>query len=242
MTRFVRGLLAVLKWVGIGLLVLIAAVVIGSLVVPPLAAPFTERWGATDAEVAERLPGDNLVPHPRQSSTKAITIDAPAHTVYSLVAQMGYRRAGWAGWDWFYDLTGSSGFVDGHSSRRIVPQLQAVKRGDMIYINKMVGYQVVTADRPRSLVLFGGTGPDGGFIGPGQPLPSKFTSMSWEWEVRPVSADRTRLILRIRSDMAQQGGFVTWLFDQPLEFGGALFGHKTLVGLKGIAETLTTAK
>jgi len=155
---------------------------------------------------------------------------------------MGYRRAGWAGWDWFYDLTGSSGFVDGHSSRRIVPQLQDVTPGDMIYINKMVGYQVVTADRPRSLVLFGATGPDGAFIGPGAPLPAKHTAMSWDWEVRPVSAHRTRLILRIRSDMARQGGFVTWLFDQPLEFGGALFGHKTLVGLKGIAEGLATAK
>jgi hypothetical protein len=242
MAKIVHGSLVALKWLGIGLLALIALVVLGSLLVPPLAAPFTERWGATDSEVAERLPGDVLVPAPRQSSTKAVTIAAPADTVYSLVVQMGYKRAGWAGWDWFYDLTGSSGFVDGRSSRRIVAELQNVAPGDMVYINKMVGYQVVTAQRPRSLVLYGGTASDGSFIGPTEQLPAKHTSMSWDWEVLPLSRDRTRLILRIRSEMAQQGGFVTWLFDQPLEFGGALFGHKTLVGLKGVAEALAQAK
>jgi hypothetical protein len=40
------------------------------------------RWGATEEEAAEALPGDEQTPHPRVQSTRAITIDAPPETVW----------------------------------------------------------------------------------------------------------------------------------------------------------------
>ena len=56
-------------------------------------------------------------------------------------------------WGAFYNATGSSDFVDGHYSTRIVPELQNVKVGDRININDMVAYEVVRADRGQT---FGG--------------------------------------------------------------------------------------
>ena len=35
------------------------------------------RWGATEEEIARKLPGDELVPHPVWGYDHAITIDAP---------------------------------------------------------------------------------------------------------------------------------------------------------------------
>jgi hypothetical protein len=237
-----HGALATAKWIGVVVVGLLVVLVVGLVVVPPLGKPLTSRWGATDAELAETLPGDELVPAPRLSMTQAITIDAPAELVNQLVRQQGYKRAGWHGWDGFYDATGSSDFVDGHYSTRVVPELQGITVGDRVEINKMVGYEVVTDDRPSAFVLYGGTGADGESIHPGDPLPAKHTIMSWAWITKADGPDRTRLVLRLRSEMQQQGAFVTWLFDQPLEFGGHLFAHKTLGGIKATAESLSAAK
>jgi len=237
-----RGALATAKWAGIVVGGLLLVLIVGLVVVPPLGKPFTSRWGATDAEVAETLPGDDLVPLPRLTTTQAITIEAPAELVNQLVRQQGYKRAGWHGWDGFYDATGSSDFVDGHYSTRVVPELQGITVGDRIEINKMVGYEVVTDDKPGAFVLYGAKGANGEDIRPGVPLPAKRTSMSWAWVARADGPDRTRLILRLRSEMQDQGAFVTWLFDQPLEFGGHLFAHKTLSGIKATAESLASDK
>src|SRR5690349_6473826 len=52
------------------------------------------RWGATDAEVTAPMPGDELVPEPSFSATRAITIDAPPEAVWPWLVQLGYGRAG----------------------------------------------------------------------------------------------------------------------------------------------------
>jgi hypothetical protein len=44
----------------------------------PLYRRWHLRWGATDAEVAAPMPGDELVPHPSFNTTRAITIAAPS--------------------------------------------------------------------------------------------------------------------------------------------------------------------
>ena len=91
-------ILGIVKWVGIVLAALIAVLVIGFVLVPPLTRGFTDRWGATPEEVSAPLPGDGLFPATREVSTKAVTIAAPPATVYALIQQMGQHRAGWYGW------------------------------------------------------------------------------------------------------------------------------------------------
>lgn len=238
MDTVLRGLLAILKWGGIGIGTLVVLIIVGSIVVPPFTRGSTDRWGATDAEVAEKLPGDEWVKDPRQSATRAITIDAPASLVNQLVRQQGYKRAGWHGWDWFYNATGSGDFVDGHYSTRVVPELQAIKVGDKVFINSAVSYAVAIDDKPDTFALYSGADATGRSLSASESAQAVQASTSWVWVARADGPDRTRLILRIRGNMTGQGGFVAWLFDNPLDFGGALFANKTLHGIKATAEAL----
>ncbi|MBI5231193.1 MAG: hypothetical protein HY876_03395 [Coriobacteriales bacterium] len=237
-------LLAIAKWLAVGTVVLVAAMVLGLVFVPLVSRPFTDRWGATDDEVSARLPGDDIFPAEREISTKAITIDAPPEVVYALVQQMGQHRAGWYGWDWFYNATGSSDFVDGHYSTRIVPELQGVKAGDTININDMVAYEVAEASPGSSFVLYAGSQTPAEWRAPSKPatwtaqsVPETWTANSMAWVMKPTATGGTRLLLRMRAD-GTDTGLARWIWDGPLNFGGALFSRKTMVGIKRTAEGL----
>ena len=228
-------LITTAKWIVIVVVALVAVLVIGFVLVPPATRWFTDSWGATADEVSAKLPGDDVIPAKREISTKAITIAAPPATVYALVQQMGQHRAGWYGWDWFYNATGSSDFVDGHYSQRIVPQLQNVKVGDTIGINDMVSYRVLQADPSKALVLAAGS------LTPQQlanrSLPATWTENTMAFALTPTASGGTRLVLRMRAD-GSETGFARWIWNGPLNFGGALFSHKTLVGIKRTAEKI----
>lgn len=208
------------------------------LVVPPATRGFTDTWGATPEEVAATLPGDDLFPARREVSTRAISIAAPPEVVYALVQQMGQHRAGWYGWDWFYDATGSSDFVDGHHSTRIVPELQNVRVGDKISINDAVAYVVVQADPGTAFVMVAGSLTSEQLAGAA--LPATWTENSMAWVLRPAADGGTRLILRMRAD-GSETGFARWLWNGPLNFGSAVFARKTMVGIKRTAEALEIA-
>jgi deazaflavin-dependent oxidoreductase (nitroreductase family) len=80
---------------------------------------------ASDDERRRRLPGDELVPHPKWTITHAITVNAPPEAVWPWVVQMGSGRAGW----YAYDHIDNGGVP---SARRIVPELQHVAVGDVL--------------------------------------------------------------------------------------------------------------
>ena len=217
---------------------LLSLIVAGFLIVPPATRGFTDTWGATPEEVAAPLPGDDLFPARREISTRAISIAAPPEVVYALVQQMGQHRAGWYGWDWFYDATGSSDFVDGHHSKRIVPELQNVQVGDRISINDAVAYQVVQADQDAAFVMAAGSLTPEQLAGAsGTSMPATWSENSMAWVLRPAADGGTRLILRMRAD-GSETGFARWLWNGPLNFGSAVFARKTLVGIKRTAEAL----
>lgn len=230
------AVLGVIKWAGIAVAALLAVLVIGFVLVPPATRWFTDSWGATAEEVSATLPGDELIPAKREISTKAVTIAAPPATVYALIQQMGQHRGGWYGWDWFYNATKSSDFVDGHYSTRIVPALQNVKAGDRIAINDMVSYTVMEAEPPTSFVLATGS-LDPTQLGDLSSLPTTWTENTMAFVLTPTADGGTRLVLRMRAD-GTETGFERWLWNGPLNFGGALFSHKTIVGIKRTAEAL----
>jgi hypothetical protein len=91
----------------------------------PLYRRWHLRWGATDAEVAEAMPGDELVSEPSFNATRAITIGAPPEAVWPWLVQIGYGRAGW----YSYDL-----FDNGArpSAERILPEYQEPNVGDWV--------------------------------------------------------------------------------------------------------------
>jgi hypothetical protein len=59
-----------------------------------LVRPWQLRWGATDEEVAQALPGDEFVENPSFNATRAVTIDAPLERIWPWLVQIGYSRAG----------------------------------------------------------------------------------------------------------------------------------------------------
>jgi len=65
------------------------------------------NWSAQEAEVAARLPGDELLDVADAVATRAITIDAPPSAVWPWIAQMGPApRGGAYTFDWIENLFG----------------------------------------------------------------------------------------------------------------------------------------
>jgi hypothetical protein len=52
------------------------------------------RWGATDSEVARRWPGDELVQNPSTRAVRAVTVNAPAASIWPWIMQVGRERGG----------------------------------------------------------------------------------------------------------------------------------------------------
>src|SRR5690348_9048242 len=58
-----------------------------------LLKPWFSRWGATDTELIETLPGDSLVTRPDFMSTRGLTIHAPAGAVWPWLTRIGGNTA-----------------------------------------------------------------------------------------------------------------------------------------------------
>src|SRR3979411_1439588 len=86
------------------------------------------RWGATDTESEEQLPGDDLIGNADISATRAITVRASADEVWPWIAQLGQGRGGFYSYDFLENLVG----CDIHSADRIVPEWQDVEVGDEV--------------------------------------------------------------------------------------------------------------
>jgi hypothetical protein len=133
------------------------------------------RWGASDLEASERLPGDEQNPDPRVQSTRAITIEAPPELVWPWLLQMGIGRGGFYTHDWLERLLFRARYLEGrHSASRIHPELQDLKPGDRIYMGGGAYTSVTQVEPQRHLVAFE------------------------TFVLRPLPGERTRLIARTR--------------------------------------------
>ena len=177
--------------------------------------PWHIRWGATNDEVARPLPGDELVPRPRNWSTRAITIAAPAAAVWPWLMQIGQGRGGLYSYDWLENLAG----CDIHSTNRIIPEFQYLEVGDVIRLGPegYPAYPVAVVAPGRALVL-GGDDPE---LGP----------HSWAFVLEPIDDRTTRLIVRSRGDYPPSpANFVIWrILTEPLHF---VMERKMLLGIK----------
>jgi hypothetical protein len=90
--------------------------------------PWLMSWGATPAEQAMSLPGDEVAASPSTYFTRAITINAPADRVWPWLVQIGQDRAGFYSNTWLENLVGG----DIHNADRIHPEWQARQVGDRV--------------------------------------------------------------------------------------------------------------
>ncbi len=137
------GLVAWLGWlgglgVGVGILILVTAFYLW------VGKPWHMRWGATDAEIVQSMPGDDLIPGAGQA-TRAISIAAGPADVWPWLVQLGYGKAGWYSYDWI-----DNDFKP--SADRIVPEHQLLEVGDKILMMPGMGFAVQSIDVPNSIV------------------------------------------------------------------------------------------
>ena len=179
------------------------------------ARPYQLHWGATDGEVQRSMPDDELNPNPSFLATRAITIAGTPDEIWPWLIQMGYKRAGFYGYDIFENLGSPRGIP---SAQSILPDFQHFKVGDEVPISP-AGSLVFYAIEPNRYLTWSGEKGWGGFT----------------WALYPIDADHTRLVSRIRwSHSWNKPGQLT--FDLFTEFTDHLAIRKILQGVKGRVE------
>jgi hypothetical protein len=178
------------------------------------------RWGATEEECGEPLPGDTIIPHADLTATRVITVRASAARVWPWIAQLGQGRGGLYSYDVLENLVG----CDMHSADRIVPECQDVAVGDAFRLHPQAALEVAAVEPGRSLVARGGV-PMGD-----TPLPYDFT---WAFVLRERPDGTTRLLVRERYGYSRR-----WapLLIEPVEALSFVMSQKMLRGIRDRAE------
>jgi hypothetical protein len=184
----------------------------------PLFRPWHLRWGATPAEVAAALPGDDRLPRAQFRPTRAITIDAPPDAVWPWLVQVGCQRAGWYSNDLLDNL--------GHpSADEIFDDLQHLEVGQWVPMapvgppNEVNAFRVAGYETNRWLLW---AKPDS----------------TWVWTLTPTGDGRTRLVTRVHAsrDWRHEPGMAL-LGIVLMEFGDFAMMRRMLLGLKARAES-----
>ena len=143
--------------------------------------PLYLRWGTTPEERVVRLFGDDHVRDPRYRVDHAITIHAPADSVWPWLVQLGQDRAGFYSYAWLERLAGD----EIHNADRVHPEWQRLAAGDTVFATQAdylggrlghPGWKVTAVDSGRAIYLENW----GAFV------------------LRPIDANSTRLIIRTR--------------------------------------------
>jgi len=140
------------------------------------------RWtptrGATEAEVARTLPGDELIERTPTDWTHGATIDAPPEEVWPWIAQMGDDRGG------FYSYTFVENLLMGedlyHNANRILPEFQNPQPGEGMVVDSLQVYDV----EPGKWLIAAQRSDAGDF------------NWVWLWYLEAAGTNQTRLIVR----------------------------------------------
>jgi hypothetical protein len=184
--------------------------------------PWHQHWGATNAEIARSIPGDDLVADPQEVTTRAITIQARADDVWPWLAQMGWRRGGLYSYDWLDRLFG---VLDRPSADSLLPDLGGIEAGDTIPVGGSAGWPVALA-RANDVLLLN--------------IRQEGAHVTWAFALYPVSANETRLVMRVRARLPRRWNspIIIAILD-PAEF---LMVRRQLIGIRERAERLTRAR
>ncbi|HEX2572435.1 MAG TPA: hypothetical protein VH877_23010 [Polyangia bacterium] len=192
------------------------------------------HWGAGRGEISSPLPGDELVPQALGTSTRAIDIDAPIDAVFPWLVQMGQGRGGFYSYDALENVLG----VDVHSADHIVPEWQALHRGDVTALSPVGSrpMRVMSCEEGRHIVLRTTDLRSGGPISAGNFFREEIDG-TWLFFVRPLGPRRTRLVVRWRAAWRPSlpASLVYRFVYEPIHF---LMERKMLLGIRQRAEAL----
>ena len=189
------------------------------------------RWGASTQESAGPLPGDELVRTPRMQSTRAVTINAPAASVWPWLVQLGAGRGGM----YSYDLPENPAGPGMRSADRILPEYQRLDVGDVIPLGPDVGIPVRRLEPGAVLGLGGTMDPGTGkFTASGARPAGPRLEIGWTFVLQPVDEGTTRLLSRTRYDYSPLPvGLILRPVLEPLQF---ILERRMLLGIKSRAE------
>lgn len=171
------------------------------------------EWGATEEEASAVLPGDELIVDPDGVATRAITVNAPADTLWPWIVQIGPApRGGVYTYDWIENLLG----LNMHSVDDVLPEFQNPQIGDALGMgaNKMV---IELVDTNHAIAWRSADG-------------------NWVWSFVLHEQDgKTRLISRNSFRLPRLIDKIGML---PMEPGSLVMERKMLLGMKERAERL----
>ena len=197
--------------------------------------PWYSRWGATDDEVKRRLPGDERVPHPKLTTTLAVSIRAPAADVWPWVAQIGQERGGLYSYELLENLIGCRI----HNADRIMPEWQ-LTAGDAVRLGPKGYplYKVVEVQPNRALVLAGADPKTEQPFEPSDPMPAAYANSTWTFFVDEQAGGATRLISRNQLDYAPENFLNRLIWRWMTDPIGFVMTRKMLLGIKRRAEAV----
>jgi hypothetical protein len=146
--------------------------------------PWMLMWGSTAEERTRSMPGDDVDSSATYVTTRAVTIRAPAESVWPWLVQMGQDRAGFYTHNWVERVL-QSGIPD---TSEIRPEWQHLEVGDLMRTNRDIGgtpmgWPVVAIDPGHSLVVSSKSMPTG----------------TYSFAVEPIDTETSRLVARDRA-------------------------------------------
>ena len=168
------------------------------------------RWGATDADAACALPGDDLLEGPVRVGTRSIDIAADREVVFDFLAQMGFGRAGWYSYDLIDNL--------GRKSVATIDRDWLVESAGEIVPGGPYDFVAAVVDRPAAYVL--------------QLRRRKVLGHALDMTLAyrlDETESGTRLVSRARLKV---DGPADWLLSRALIFGDGVMFRRQLLGLQ----------
>jgi hypothetical protein len=184
--------------------------------------PWHTRWGTSDAERHMALPGDELGGDAHYRMDHAVTVRAPADSVWPWIVQIGQDRGGFYSYDKLERLVGDRI----RNADRVHPEWQQRQVGDLVRavqpdylggrLGSEIGWRVAQIEPGRAMVLENW----GAFV------------------VRPVDDRTSRVHVRMRGDghpsvLGVALGPASLLVFEPAHF---IMERRMLLGIRDRAE------
>ena len=173
------------------------------------------RWGATAAEVASALPGDELQSQAQFECTRAVTIDAPPEAVWPWLVQVGCLKAGFYSNDLLDNLAVPS-------AREIVKEFEQLEVGQ--WVSMAPTPTEATAFRVDSFAV-------------NRWLLWRKPDSTWVWTLTDIGQGHTRLVTRVRDFHDWKKPLGAMLSVLLMEFGDFAMMRRMLLGIKERAES-----
>ena len=178
--------------------------------------PWMDRWGATEKEITVSFTGDELVPSPRITYTRAVTINASPEEIYPWIVQLGAEKGGMYSYEWFETNILRCELIN---ADRIHEEWQTLKVGDPMKMCPGTSgpppYEIAILKSNQAIVM-------------GHKDKDAWLEV-WQFNLVPQEDGTTRLVIRSRS--SAEG--LIWDVIRPGEF---IMMRGMMLGIKERAE------